>query len=150
MKVRSFIRENLRWKLGAFLLALLAWIILNSALNEGDHNTGFSLRVTAEFVLPIAVHTEPQDPGSYALEPSQIRVSVRGSQDVLRELSDSDFQAFVDLVPPPSTYPLAAEVLVRAPTGVQVTDQEPHSVLVAIEPLSRQPSKSPPPRPNQP
>lgn len=142
MKVRAHIKQNLPWKLGAFLLALLCWIVINSAVDDQDRSRGFLFTRTRSFVLPVAVCTVPGDLRSYALEPPQVSVVVRGTGDALLGLSDNPLRVFVDLVDMVGSPPVSANVLLQAPAGVQVVGIEPAQVKVLILPPS--PAETPP------
>jgi hypothetical protein len=122
MALRDFVLNNLGWKLTAFVLALLVWLVIKLAIYK--EVTGGHAQVLKH--QPVMVLKAPDDHRWFRIEPSHVDVVVLGT----KELDPDELQVFVDLRTWPEGVNSAfKEVLVRAEDSTKVR-VEPLFVMV--------------------
>jgi hypothetical protein len=77
MPLRDFLSQNLLWKLGSLVLALLVWSVIQSTIREKTGPQAF-LGESRQFVIPITVRTAASDPRGFSIRPNRIAVTLRG------------------------------------------------------------------------
>jgi hypothetical protein len=122
MSLRDLVLNNFRWKLTAFVLAMLVWFVIKFAIYKGA--TGGLNQILRH--QPVMVLKAPDDPRSFRIDPPQVDVVVQGA----KELGPDDLQVFVNLTTWPEDLNSAFKpVLVRAADSTKVRVQ-PRFVMV--------------------
>ena len=73
MLLHDYIFENLRWKLAALLLAVLAWFSIQLAMRKGFGNW----RAQTLRNQPVQVLTAPSDLRAFRIDPAEVEVVLR-------------------------------------------------------------------------
>jgi hypothetical protein len=129
MPLRDFLSQNLLWKLGSLVLALLVWSVIQSTIREKTGPQAF-LGESRQFVIPITVRTAASDPRGFSIRPNRIAVTLRGERASLADLQESQIDAFVNLVDVAEARELRTRVTVHVPPGFHVAHIEPEEVSV--------------------
>ncbi len=130
------ITHNLGWKVVSVVLATLIWLLVQ--YNRSDIYHPQVIRTFDS--VPIAVLTPANDPYVFLVEPPSVRVSIRGSEQAVRDLHPSDVKVFVDLIGV-SQLVTRRDVEVRVPPGLVVVSLYPNEVK--IERLASDPVPNP-------
>lgn len=134
MAFRDIILDRFWLKLFSFILATLIWFTVSNVQTETRVAFNpFRPIKTREVYRPVRLSTLPTNRRFFEVEPSEVRILVRGSTDALDRISSSDLQPFVNLTDPPETagsYPVEVRNQPRPPFNVQVVTVTPHMVMV--------------------
>lgn len=124
MPLRSLFRDHLWLKLFSVLLATLIWLTVRANLANPSRET------TRRFAQqPVGLMTDLSEYRTFALEPAQVNITVRGPAAVVEELNERDIHAFVRMSGDQNVagaYP----VEVHAPHAVTVVVIAPRNVVV--------------------
>lgn len=122
--------ENLGLRILALVLAIILWAYVK--VTTGDIAAQTIAQVTLE--LPIELKGAAPNLIPYEVSAENVKVTLRGSAEIVNQLREGIVPAFVDLtgMVPGSHWP---EVKVLPPAGIDMTNQEPRSVNVRLSPL---------------
>jgi hypothetical protein len=140
MAWRDFIVKNFRWKLGALLMAMFVWVIIQFAISKGFKPSDNSLGEGGVQIFPrqtVLVLTAPGDPRIFKITPAQVDVSVRSSAGVLNTLKESDIRVFVNLAGLPAQPKATNEVFVYAPARSEASEIRVQPSFVTVEPAGK-------------
>lgn len=126
MALQDYVIENLRWKVGALLLAVFTWFSIQFAIWKGFHDLR-SQRVPRQ---PVQVLTLPGDSRSFTITPPTVEIVIRATPSGLQNLTKQGLQVFVNLTDAPATKGVVREVLVFSPSDVEIIHTEPKAVYV--------------------
>ena len=153
MLVRHAILNNLAWKLGATLIALVIYFTIDAnlpvELNRRSLHTLLFRPDDIEnvrFPVPVAVNTRSTDKRVFVLTPAEVDVTLRGSQKTLNNLKKSDVKVFVDLgaAPDSQIFRQKVELYVPPGLGVEVVGATPSEVTIERVDPPEPPLESPP------
>lgn len=136
MANRDLILNNFRWKVLAFVLAILVWGVVKSwDLPSPNANAAAQLippRTKLFQAHPLLIIREATDQRPISIEPTQVEVEVAGSPAEMAALRESDIQAFVDLGEVKANG--RARIRVYMPRGLRLERLEPKEASVRILP----------------
>jgi hypothetical protein len=132
MQLHEYIFENLRWKLAALLLAVLAWFSIQLAIRKGFGDW----RAQTLRHQPVQVVTAPSDLRAFRIVPAEVDVVLRPRPGTLKNMSEQPVQVFVNLTDLPNVTGLIREVLVYTQGQYEVLRTEPKAVSVYVEPTA--------------
>lgn len=124
----TLFREN-RWqKLFSIGMAVMIWLTVPStqALRIARDS---SSELRAFPAVPITVLASASSLGRYRVNPSTVRVELRGDAEVLERLTPSELEAYVNLVDLRAT-PQLVFIHVNPPPGTHLISVDPIKVLV--------------------
>jgi YbbR domain-containing protein len=134
--VRNFILEDFWLKLFSFVLAVLTWFTINSMAAQKEGLAGMALPLATNSGqltisnLPVVILSSAQDVRSFRVNPSEVSVTVRGDQEVLKSLQNRDIRVLVDLTGIGSAQSLRKRIEVSTPAGVTHVRVNPEDVEV--------------------
>jgi len=144
MTLRDAIWHNFGWKVLSLLLGMLVWYFVNSSIAENTADDASAY--TMVFQRPVSVIAPGLVGANVKVNPPEVRVTVRGSKDVLVNVNLSDIAVFVDLSgdvkTPTKTY---RTVQVSLPAGVSKVSVVPSTVSVEFTPNQKAAPDSFPP-----
>ncbi len=118
MTLRDLALNNLRWKLGALIMAMLIWFIIQIAMSVGlkspDHPLG-DARARILVHRPVLVLSAPHDTLAYRITPSFVDVTVRSASRGLEKLGPDEVQVFVNLIDASTTGKLTKPLFLHLP-----------------------------------
>jgi hypothetical protein len=126
--------HNAGWKLLAVALASIIWMAANYSLEHG----GFaaerqgSSRITLSH-LPITIMTGANEPRHFVVDPSEVRLAVRGDRALLEALRPSDISVFVNLTGITEAREFRKRIEVHTPPGVALVWVIPTEVNVRTD-----------------
>ena len=130
MSWREVLFNNLIWKLTAFILACVVWITFHSGegIDFRFQRDLSNLLSTRDFVgHPITIMKPASDPRNFKLEPAEVDITVSGDFAVLKKLTRTNIQAYVDLSNIDNNA-ATAQVQVQPPRGVRLEKIDPPEV----------------------
>ena len=121
MAVRDFVLNNLRWKLTAFLLALLVWSAIKFAIYKDIRE-----RNQTVYHVPVMVLKTPDDNRLVRVQPATVDVVIQAA----KEMHPDDLEVFVDVssIPPGATSGFRT-VVVRGDEVSKLMDVLPQKVV---------------------
>jgi hypothetical protein len=146
MAWRDLMVKNLRWKLGALIMAVFVWFIIQFAISKGIKPSDHPLsegRTQTFSQQPVLVMTTPGDARAIRINPSKVDVIVRSTASVLNKLNESDIKAFVKLAGPPDPQKTTNAVFVFVPTRAEIYEIQVSPSTVTVESTSQPGSQMP-------
>jgi len=147
MPLQDYILNNVGWKAGSVVSAVLIWFAIHSNIQESFKsaespilNTG-----TVSRTLPVTVIMSATDMRRFAITPKEVEVTVRGEFAALNNLKLSEVLALVNLTDVKDEKSVQKRVTVHTPTNVIPVRVVPREVMA--ERVS--PVESPDKRPSQ-
>jgi hypothetical protein len=137
--VRSLIFRDFWLKLLSFVFAVFIWLFVWKVFLNHDVGTPLNAFGSAGsertyYNIPVIVVFPASEVRAVIVDPSEIRLDVRGAPTVLEKLKPSDIRAQVDLTGIESARGLQKSIVVTVPTGVTVVRMIPDKVEVVIPP----------------
>jgi hypothetical protein len=133
MPLRNLLLNN-RWlKLVALALATLIWFSIHLRVTNSIQPPSGPIGAISERAFdrhPVSVLTDATAQGGALLEPSRVRITVKGDTAVVERLRADEIQAFVDVTRAPAGVDLTNKVVVYAPSNVTLVRVEPPNVRV--------------------
>jgi hypothetical protein len=119
MALRNLVLNNFRWKITAWVLAMLLWFSVKFTIYKGSHQV---LRHQ-----PVLILKGADDPRTFRLQPPEVDVILQST----KELHKDDIEVYVNL----STLPIDVEsafkqVLVRGAEDSKIIRVEPVSFVL--------------------
>jgi hypothetical protein len=127
MPFETFTR-NYGWKLLSLGLAVVIWITIKTQSSERDQAEKMYLNI------PVQIVSSTADVRAFAIEPTVVRVVVRGRTGAMARLNERQIHAFVDITSADFTRPFRGQVQVATPNGFTVISFEPSEVQVTPPP----------------
>jgi hypothetical protein len=132
---RSWLVEDLGWKIFSLILAVAIWLTVHRILLESAApvaNGGGSTLTYGN--LPVLIVATAADVHLYRVVPENVKVTVTGSSEVIAVLQANQIRATVDLTGIDAAKDLKRGVDVSVPSGVTVVSVEPAKVGVIVPP----------------
>lgn len=122
-------------KLFSFVLAVLMWFTINSAIQqqEGAPRTALALEPTLKRTfsnLRVVVLCSAENVRSCRVEPQTVEVTVEGAVKTVHNLESNDLRVVLDLTGIEAAHDLKKRVEVSAPAGVTLVKVDPEEVQV--------------------
>jgi hypothetical protein len=127
MPFETFTR-NYSWKLLSLGLAVVIWITIKTQSSERDQAEKMFLDI------PVQIVSSTADVRAFAIQPTAVRVVVRGRTGPIARLNERQIHAFVDITSADFTRPFRGQVQVATPNGFTVISFEPSEVQVTPPP----------------
>jgi YbbR domain-containing protein len=135
--MRDWITKDFAWKLFSLFLAVGIWLTVHKIYEEPKDYSGTAGGSTVTFDnLPVLIVSTAADVRNFRVAPTTVKVTVKGSAEVMARLQANDLRAVVDLTDIESAQDLHRLVDLSAPPGVTLVSVDPPRVAVI-----------PPPRP---
>jgi YbbR domain-containing protein len=135
MVSRDLILNNFWWKVTAFFLAILVWLVVKSWDLPASATAATQLiqaRTKGFAAHPLLIIREATDQRPINIEPTQVQIEVAGPPAEMAALRESDIQAFVDLGEVRANG--RARIRVYMPRGLRLERLEPKEASVRILP----------------
>jgi hypothetical protein len=137
--LRNIFLRDFWLKLFSLVLATLIWLIVylfaikqDLAPSTGLRNANLKEQSLEE--VPILVVSTAADVRNFHVNPSRVRVKVRGDRKDIETLQSSEIHALVDLTGIESVTGLTKKISVTVPANITFLSAEPDSVEVIIPP----------------
>jgi hypothetical protein len=124
------ITSHLGWKLLSLLLAVAIYSSIRFGSLPARVTTDATPRMTRTLTRPITMMTDATSPGGFEISPSEVEITVRGSEGVIQNLPLSDIKVFVDLVGIEDVVQLKKRLERHVPAGIDLIRLEPEEVTV--------------------
>jgi YbbR domain-containing protein len=123
------------WKLFSLLLAVAIWFTVHQILTQSalPMTSSDTSKITYGS-LPVTVVSGTSDVRLYRVVPSEVKVTVTGSQEAITVLQASQIRATVDLTGLDPTKDLKRDVDVSVPPGITLINVDPQKVGVIPPP----------------
>lgn len=134
---RELFIKDWRWKLFSLLLAVVIWFTVHRILLQSS--TPVAASDTSKITygsLPVAVVSRTADVHLYRIVPSEVKVTVTGSQEAIAVLQASQIRVSVDLSGFDPAKDLKRDVDVSVPPGITLISVDPDRVGVIPPPAS--------------
>ena len=134
--LRNLLLHDLGLKLFALGLALLIWATVQFAIRKeiiGIGPSGPQAMRTFED-LPVMVLSGAADVRAFRVAPACVAVTVRGEREILRQLTEKEMRATVDLTDIAAARDLRKHVDVATPPGITLVRVVPPDVEVVVPP----------------
>lgn len=134
--LRNLFLHDLGLKLFALGLALLIWATVQFAIRKeiiGIGPSGPQAMRTFED-LPVMVLSGAADVRAFRVAPACVAVTVRGEREILRQLTEKEMRATVDLTDIAAARDLRKHVDVATPPGITLVRVVPPDVEVVVPP----------------
>jgi len=125
----QIVTRNLGWKVLSLGLAVIIWLAVRAISAEHGQTERLYLNV------PVQIVSGTADVRAFAIQPEEVRVTLRGSPETIKKLSEREIRAFVDLTSSDSLLPFREPVVVAVPNGFSVVRVEPADVQVTPPPM---------------
>ena len=134
--VRNLVVKDFWLKLFSLVLAILIWLTVNFSINKEVSPWAALIGRTAdETDIPgVPVFVPPLNGRVVKVEPANVRVTVRGEPNLVKNLQAPDIRAQVNLAGVESASGLRWPVEIVLPKGVAFTHVEPSEVEVTMSP----------------
>lgn len=142
MSFETLIR-NYSWKLLSVALAVVIWITVKTQSSERDQTEKMFLDI------PVQIVSGTADVRAFQIQPTVVRVTVRGRSGAMARLNERQIHAFVDVSSADFTRSFRGTVQVATPNGFTVVSFEPAEVQVTPPPRREPVIIITPPGPNQ-
>lgn len=135
---RSWLVEDLGWKIFSLVLAMAIWLTVHRILLESVAPVAPAGGSTLTYdKLPVDVVASAADVHLYRITTESVRVTVSGSAEAIAVLQASQIRATVNLTDiglAKESKDLKRTVEVSAPAGITVLSVEPKAVGVIVPP----------------
>ena len=123
---RHLIQHNFWLKLGALALATVTWL----AIQQHIVRTQGRVVVRVYRNIPVMVLTEADNAQVFEVVPARVSVTVRGPASVISQLTEADFQAFVNLASNESADEMLKRVEVISFRGLDILKIDPLRIRI--------------------
>ena len=132
----NIVTRDLGWKLFSLALAIVIWITVKTASDEGTRSGGILKQWDRrEFSdQPVLVLSAAADVRQFKVAPDNVDIVVSGPPDIVAALQEKDVHVAVDLTQITSAQDLRKRVDVSTPPGVTVVSVSPAEVDVVVPP----------------
>jgi YbbR domain-containing protein len=134
---RNLVAKDFWLKLFSLALAILIWLTVRFSIS-GEPSTSPLLallgRAADETVVTVPVHVPVGGPQTFAVDPPEIQVTLRGDPKKLKSLRNEDIRAQVDLTGVETANGLLRPVEVVLPPGISYTHLSKEDVVVRSVP----------------
>ena len=135
MPLRDWITKDFGWKLFSLFLAVAIWLTVHKIYEEPGNPSGPAAGSTVTFDnLPVLIVSAAADVRDFRVAPTTVKVTVKGSAEIMARLQANDLRATVDLTDIESARDLRRLVGVSAPPGVTLVNVDPPRVAVIPPP----------------
>lgn len=134
MRVVDLVLSNFWWKITSILVAVILW----SAIRYDIEMSRDQQRVrgpVATFVfdeIPVIVYQKASETNRYVLNPSLVRVKVKGNAEVLENVKRSEIKVIADLIKAPATNSFRVPLELDVGSELEVEFVEPREVAVQV------------------
>jgi YbbR-like protein len=133
--LRSWLLDDLGWKIFSLVLAVAIWFTAHRILLESAAPAPATGGATLTYGnLPVLIVAAAADVHLYRVVPENVKVTVTGSPDAIATLQANQIRATVDLSGIDAAKDLKRSVDVSVPSGVTVVSVEPAKVGVIVPP----------------
>ena len=140
MGLPAVITKDLRWKLLAFLLAMVIWGAVHNVTQNKSGAVENPLQPWESRTLaglPVLVVSAAADVREFKVQPETIAVTVKAPPEIMAALVEKEIEAHVDLTNIESARSLRKRVVVSTPPGVVLVRVDPLDVEVVIPPRKK-------------
>ena len=95
--LRSFLKKNLPWKIGALLLAIVIWNMINNIISSPGGNPSLPEERKILQNVPVLVLGRAGAQGDVIVRPPTVNVTVKGSPEEVRRVQASEITLYVDI-----------------------------------------------------
>jgi hypothetical protein len=133
--VRELILNNFWWKVTALLLAVLTWLGFQPREDRPSLlPQGFQPFFTRHLIShPITITKNASDTREFKVTPSEVDITLSGDEKILKNLSESEVQATVNIQNwDPRTNTLEIKLFVPPEGGIKLERMTPERVQVEL------------------
>jgi hypothetical protein len=134
---RNLVVKDFWLKSFSLALAILIWLVVYYSINGETSNSPLLAllgRPADETVMTVPVRVPVNGTQSFSVEPSEVRVTLRGDPKLLKTLRNDDVRAQVDLSGIEAANGLLRPIQVILPTGISYTHLSHNEVEVRAMP----------------
>jgi YbbR domain-containing protein len=134
---RNLVVKDFWLKLFSLALAILIWLTVYFSINGETSNAPWLAllgRAADETVITVPVRVPAGAAQSFSVQPSEVRVTLRGDPKKLKTLRNDDVRAQVDLSGVETASGLLRPIQVFLPLGISYTHLSPDEVEVHAAP----------------
>jgi YbbR domain-containing protein len=134
---RNLVVKDFWLKLFSLALAILIWLTVYFSINGETSNAPWLAllgRAADETVMTVPVRVPAGSAQTFSVEPSEVKITLRGDPKLLKTLRNDDIRAQVDLSGVETASGLLRPVEVVLPTGISYTHLSPDEVEVRATP----------------
>jgi YbbR domain-containing protein len=134
---RNLVAKDFWLKLFSLALAILIWLTVYYSINgETSKSPWLALlgRPADETVMTVPVRVPVGGPQAFSVEPSEVKVTLRGDPKLLKNLRNDDVRAQVDMSGVEVASGLLRPIQIVLPNGVAYTHVSPDEVEVHAAP----------------
>jgi YbbR domain-containing protein len=136
--LRNLLLRDFWLKLFSLALAVLIWLTVSFAIRkEVSPVTVLAATHTEErtyYNIPVKVMSSASDVRTFKVNPTEVRITVRGEPRLLEGLQPDDIRAVVDLTGIESARALSKRIEVTTPAGITFVQVFPDQVEVIVQP----------------
>lgn len=134
MRLLDLVVSHFWWKITSVLVAVILWSAIRYDI-EISRNQQRVRGPVATFVfdeIPVIVYQKASATNRYVLDPSVVRVKVKGNAEVLEEVKPSEIRVIADLVRAPATNSFRVPLELDVTSELEVEFVEPREVTVQV------------------
>ena len=133
--IRTWLVEDLGWKVFSLILAVAIWLTVHRILLESVLPLSTAGGSTLTYGnLPVLIVASAADVHLYRVAPETVKVTVSGSPDAIAVLQANQIRVTVDLTGIDAAKELKRSVDVAVPAGISIVRIEPAKVGVIVPP----------------
>jgi YbbR domain-containing protein len=133
--MRDWITKDFAWKLFSLFLAVAIWLTVHKTYEEPGKFSGTAAGSTVTFDnLPVLIVSTAADVRNFRVDPTVVKVTISGPEEVMARLQANELRAVVDLTDIGSARDLRRLVEVSVPPSVTLVSVNPLKVAVIPPP----------------
>lgn len=138
---RNILFRNFGWKLLSLALAIVIWLTIKALSTEQQTERMF-------INLDIQIVSGTADVRTFRVEPTTVKVTVKGRPGAVSRLAEREIRVFADLTTADITQSFRQHLDIAVPNGITVVRLEPTEVYVTPPPKPEPKIIISPPKPN--
>ena len=134
---RNLVAKDFWLKAFSLALAILIWLTVYYSINGETSNSPWLALLghpADETIMTIPVRVPVGGPQTFSVDPSEVKVTLRGDPKLLKTLRNDDVRAQVDLVGVDTANGLWRPIQIVLPTGIAYTHLSHNEVEVRVAP----------------
>ncbi len=124
---RNILLRNFGWKLLSLALAIVIWLTIKALSTEQQTERMF-------INLDIQIVSSTTDVRTFRVEPTKVKVTVKGPPGAVSRLAEREIRVFADLTTADLTQSFRQHLDVAVPNGITVVRLEPTEAYVTPPP----------------
>jgi len=133
--IRTWLVEDIGWKIFSVILAVAIWLTVHRILLESALPSSTAGGSTLTYGnLPVLVVASASDVHLYRVAPESVKITVSGTPEAIAVLQANQIRATVDLTGIDAARDLKRSVDVAVPSGITVVSVEPAKVGIIVPP----------------